>query len=629
MSRERKRSSAATPAPAAVTPARNALSGAKQLVGRLRDDVDGMILPYVTIMLTVIVGVSVLALDGARYESLQTQLQKGADSLALTGAAELNRLPDSITRATAAICGSASSAGACSGVTASATLVSNSSFFGTGTAANVTVSSLCFLSSLPAGTTTSLGTCLTNTTNNAVSARFVQVVVSPVSISTVLPASFYGGATSVTGHASAVAGNDTTVCDTVPMFTCNPYEQSGDSYGTATQRLITGLSSSLSQRTLILLQGTQGNNGQYYPGNFGYLQPAVGSLPSGTCGPGSGVVQAMAMSSVNVCTNQNAVSSQTGNDQNVFEGLDVRFDLWKAKTGSFQHCSTDSNYAPDVNVRKGWTPGNGNGGACRPTENSGSSIAWPPGATGTYANNNNSTAVALPLDNNMYTAGAVPSTPTVFTGNGNWTCGDAQLATTAVTTQSATLTFASTNGITLGMAISGTNVPSGATVAGVSSTTVTMSAKSAKNKDIASGATITFAGYWSTAHAGDATALANPPTGCTAPATTSRYAVYQYEIANSYSADYAGGNSGGEQGSGAMCSTTTPVAGRRILHVAILNCLSLSIQGHATNVPVAAYAKMFLTVPVDFNYVNDPYVEITGLDTSGDGFQNQTVQLYR
>src|SRR5262252_1032062 len=65
----------------------------------LWSDTQGLILPYVTIMLVVIIGVAVLALDGARYMSLQTQLQNGADALALAGAAELDRLPDSETRA--------------------------------------------------------------------------------------------------------------------------------------------------------------------------------------------------------------------------------------------------------------------------------------------------------------------------------------------------------------------------------------------------------------------------------------------------------------------------------------------------------------------------------------------------
>ena len=66
-------------------------------------DTDGIILPYVTVMLVVIIGVSVLALDGARYMYLQTQLQNGADALALTAAAELDRTPTAIARALNAI----------------------------------------------------------------------------------------------------------------------------------------------------------------------------------------------------------------------------------------------------------------------------------------------------------------------------------------------------------------------------------------------------------------------------------------------------------------------------------------------------------------------------------------------
>ena len=49
-------------------------------------DTDGVILPYVTMMLVVIIGISVLALDGARCMYLQTQLQNGAEPVTrLTG----------------------------------------------------------------------------------------------------------------------------------------------------------------------------------------------------------------------------------------------------------------------------------------------------------------------------------------------------------------------------------------------------------------------------------------------------------------------------------------------------------------------------------------------------------------
>src|SRR5260370_41153671 len=75
----------------------------EQAIKSLWGDPDGVILPYVTLMLVVIVGVAVLALDGSRYMSLQTQLQNGADALALAGAAELDRTPTAIERANRAI----------------------------------------------------------------------------------------------------------------------------------------------------------------------------------------------------------------------------------------------------------------------------------------------------------------------------------------------------------------------------------------------------------------------------------------------------------------------------------------------------------------------------------------------
>src|SRR6267154_4104537 len=75
----------------------------RRFVQPLWEDTSGVILPYVTLLLVVIIGTSLLALDGARLMGLQTQLQNAADAYALAGAAELDRLPDSIDRANRAI----------------------------------------------------------------------------------------------------------------------------------------------------------------------------------------------------------------------------------------------------------------------------------------------------------------------------------------------------------------------------------------------------------------------------------------------------------------------------------------------------------------------------------------------
>src|SRR5215475_5814345 len=182
-------------------------------------DTQGLILPYVTMMLIVIIGVSVLALDGARYMSLQTQLQNGADALALAGAAELDRLPDSQTRATNAI----------------HSLLSNSTLFGTGADRRVQVASIQFYSRLPETDVRPMSDA--TPAGDAASTRFVAVTVRPVTLATILPAALFGGASLVTTGASAVAGFDQIVCNVTPLFVCNPFEAEGMSYDQATQAL--------------------------------------------------------------------------------------------------------------------------------------------------------------------------------------------------------------------------------------------------------------------------------------------------------------------------------------------------------------------------------------------------------
>ena len=66
-------------------------------------DTDGLMVPYVAVMLPVLVGFALLALDGSRRMSLQTQMQAAADSLALSGARELNKQAGAESRAISAM----------------------------------------------------------------------------------------------------------------------------------------------------------------------------------------------------------------------------------------------------------------------------------------------------------------------------------------------------------------------------------------------------------------------------------------------------------------------------------------------------------------------------------------------
>jgi len=356
-------------------------------------DTHGVILPYVTIMLVVIVGVSVLALDGSRYMSLQTQLQNGADALALAGAAELDRTPTAIERAINAI----------------NNLITNSSLFGNGSDRNVQVAGIRFLGSLPARDSDPI--LPGNQTSDPTQAAFVEVTAKPIGLPTILPPSFFGGSNILTVGAQAVAGFDQVVCDFTPIFVCNPFETQGMTYEQATQALVGASNDPASQRKLIRLAGTQQKSGAFSRGNFGYLTPATGSLPADACGPvtGGGIGQATAASRPPTCLRLSGVDLQHGNDQAAMDGLNTRFDIY---ANGFQSCK--ANYVADVNVRKGYTTA-GNANWCN---------AQPSGTNWPIAD---SVAAAFPVDQNMIIAAANGSQTqvldtTIAIGNGTWDC---------------------------------------------------------------------------------------------------------------------------------------------------------------------------------------------------------------
>ena len=354
-----------------------------KLIKAFWDDTNGVILPYVTVMLVVIIGVSVLALDGARYMSLQTQLQNGADAFALAAAAELDRTPTAIDRALNAV-----------------------TKFTSKSDPNLKVASIRFLGSLPLRDSDPI--LPPNLTSDPTRAAFVEVTTEPVTMHTILPASVFGGSNVVTAGAQAVAGFDQVVCDFTPIFICNPFETSGMSYAQATQALVNASIDPAGQRKLIRLAGTQKASGTFGPGNFGYLVPTTGSLPLEACGPagGGGIGQALAATRSPNCLRLSGVDVQPGIDQIAMDGLNTRFDIY---ANGFQSCK--DNYVADVNVRKGYiAPGNVNW--CK-AQSSGTN--WPmPDAV----------AAALPVDQNMILAnnGAQQLNTTVAVGNGTWDC---------------------------------------------------------------------------------------------------------------------------------------------------------------------------------------------------------------
>jgi len=479
----------------------------------LWDDTSGVILPYVTIMLVVIVGLSVLALDGARLMSLQTQLQNGADALALAGAAELDRLPDAETRARTAI----------------ERLLTNSTTFGSGASRTIAVSNIKFYSRLPASDASpmSAGALATGPGN----ARFVSVTVRPIILPTILPAALFGGANTVTTGASAVAGFDQVVCGVTPIYVCNPYETPGITYDQATEALQHAAANPPDQGRLMRLR-QYGGNAPYAAADYGFLSsPTLGSDEMS-------LIDSIAVVRPAACFLQRGVNFRPGLVRSVHEGFNVRFDIYE---GSMSEKYNDSKYRPAQNVRKGYVMGSGgeNQNACttRPGAN------WPIGRPPDRV-------TGLPLDRTWPHFGSM--------GEGNWD----------------------------------------------------------------------FDTYWQVNH-GDSGLPSDLNDGSAGNADVpSRYRVYRYEIEQGSVADVS---LGGESGAPA-CYRGGDLSGtpdRRILHAAIVNCQSLQLVGEVqSNVPVAAFGKLFLTLPLAKSQT-DLYVEMVGLVRPGDGVSFDVVQLYR
>ena len=182
-----------------------------KLIGSLAKDRHGAALVSVSMLLPVLIGGGLLAVDAGRLYNPQTSLQGGADALALASAAELNRrpafggAPSSIDRATNAI----------------NNLVQNQSRFGTSGRAKFTVSNVRFLSGLPATEHDEIT--VDYETTISTEARYVEVTVTPATMNIIFPVTYIGGASNqVTMSAVAVAGVD--VCQFTPLYTCNPYE---------------------------------------------------------------------------------------------------------------------------------------------------------------------------------------------------------------------------------------------------------------------------------------------------------------------------------------------------------------------------------------------------------------------
>jgi Flp pilus assembly protein TadG len=354
---------------------------------RFASSEDGVILPFVALILVVVFALGALALDMSRYYDLHSQMQKAADAFALAGAEELNHdagdngSGDSIQRATNAI----------------NNLVSNSSAWG----GVVEAQSITFYSALP-GSGACSGSDLTSPipsgcqTTDPTLASFVQVVVTPISVNSFLPLTLVGLANnSWAATASAVAGFSQSICGVTPIAICN---------GSGANNLLDP--KAMAGKEIYAPLGlTAGGT------------PSYDFVDALNCGNSSPCVnKAFGANVVNACTSTTgAVPIIPGTKTSTSHYFDTRFDLYSNDAKG----ADPTAYSPDLNNRKAYLPNIGTGATCQ------KEALDKPGSG--YNGYNMIGALPLPNDSNIASslaaaAGSWGSLNGLF-GNGDWSAG--------------------------------------------------------------------------------------------------------------------------------------------------------------------------------------------------------------
>jgi Flp pilus assembly protein TadG len=485
------------------------------MLGTIREfwnDQRGIAMILVAIMLPVLIGFALLAVDMSRATGLHHDLQKSVDALALAAAAELDGNPDAITRAGRAV----------------TTLLANRTRFSTLgdheiAPADVTAT---YLTGIPASDSISLTAAgVDSTGKNWASTdpklvKFAEVTVNASgtttdgagAFETIFPVSF-SSRNKMDMRPQAVAGFTNALCQFTPMFICNPYTSLG-----ALQTAVSGTSKPM----ILLKEQTGGNNAQYLPGNYGFLSSPEGDKSTAT------LTEMFAVTNPPACYGQTGVTTRPGNIPPVDAGINTRFDLYD-NSGPYKTDPTVNPPAP--NVRKGMVVSNAGKKNCAYS-------APNSGQTNNY--------MALPHDTGCCAQAGVP-------GSGLWN----------------------------------------------------------------------FSGYWSVNHGNASTSGVLTACG----ANPSRYCVYKYEINNPTLKS-------GQEKTAPQCNTTTEGADRRLLYVAIVDCVNNTVKGGSQTLPVQAFASMFVTEPAGGPPDANIYAEFEDISTSvGQGtlkkLQRNEAQLYR
>lgn len=298
----------------------------------------GAIAIYVALMLPFLVALGVLVVDGGRLFNLDTSLQNNVDALALAGAAELDRRPDSLMRAARAMQNLAHNNELFVGSNPSLSVAFDSSARPTA-ASDV---NWCWLNSIPADnckidlsetctktSTTAGASCAYDVTSAPENARYIWVKsrAAAADFTMLLPSSFVGGNDGGTPRRTAVAGMSRVVCQPTPLMICNPWEAAG--FDTVAE-LRTKIGS------LTVAREYSGGASAISPGQFGLLDPAeVFSSCSNEGNIVSTLTWQLAGAPQASCIAKNGLCPKTGVVASLDNAVNTRFDIYKGSIGSY------------------------------------------------------------------------------------------------------------------------------------------------------------------------------------------------------------------------------------------------------------------------------------------------------
>lgn len=341
------------------------------MIKLLRDQC-GAVAPFLAATIFLLIGVGTLAVELPRMATFTTDLQNAADAAALAGAAEITGLSGSINRATCAAINTFTNFQMFGSGSNSVTLGNSSCTAAT----NVTID---FLSAIPSSDSTAIPS--SDVTTKDSNARFIRVTIANQGINFTLASLF--GVYNTTAQVVAVAGNNEEVCQTPPMFICNPTEPAGNTNASLPVNYDPSLPSPYTTSVAgVSIRGfyAGGGSAQYSPGNFGLLCPAGGK----NCNPTSQQMAKLFAAPQGSCirTQNSQILSKPGVDQNsVQEGLNIRFDDWDNYAAHNWQGTTG--FTPAYNVTQGRSVPKSDTSGNKACPSGGGSNAFPMPTSGT------------------------------------------------------------------------------------------------------------------------------------------------------------------------------------------------------------------------------------------------------